>query len=139
MTADQVYDKAVSQMNSGDRGEARKTLGRVVAKDPTHAGAHFRIGEIALLNRNMGNAQRAYEAALANGARLSPQEEKLTRLGLAIATGDRDTAHRFARQIRMETPNDPDLQKIVRNFPGMFGMGGGGRAGGGQGRFPGRP
>jgi serine/threonine protein kinase len=137
-TPDEIYERALSQLVGGNAPEARKTLLRVVHRDPHYAKAHFRLGEIALLNRNLGYAQQEYRLAIADWSRMSPLEDKLTRLGLAISTGDRDTAHRFAREIRGSHPGDPDLERIVKTFPGMFGMGGG-RPGQGQRRFPGRP
>lgn len=129
----------MAQIGNNEWREARKTLHRVLMKDPHYAKAHFRLAQIALLNRNMGFAQGEYELALADASRLGPREEKLTRIGLAIATNDRETARTTARGMRADFPNDPDLERIVRTFPGMFGGGVGGGRGDGQRRFPGRP
>ena len=118
--ADALYADAMRQFAGGDAQEARKTLHRVLKQDPHYAKAHFRMGEIALFNRNFNVAADELQQALGDTDRLYPREEQLTRLSLAIATHNRVEAERFALGIRQRWPDDPDLTRMHTLFPGMF-------------------
>ena len=117
-SADELYSEAVGQLVAGDRKTARLTLQRVIGIDPHHAKAHFRIGEIALFNRNFGVAISESEAAIADADRLDPRERHLTRICLAIARENRTESQRLARETWKRWPGDPDLLRIWREFGG---------------------
>lgn len=127
-SADSLYGEAMNQLTSGDWRESRKTFHRVLMKDPHYAKANFRMGQIALLNRNMGFAATELEKALADRQRLDDRERQLCRIGLAIAAGQRQEVPGLARSFREQYPGDPDLSRMANEFPGFFrGEGGGGR------------
>src|SRR4029077_4820193 len=94
--ADALYADAMTQIRGGEAQEARKTLHRVLEQDPHYAKAHFRMGEIALLNRNLNYASKELQAALEDTGRLGPREEQLTRVSLAIATHDKPEVERLS-------------------------------------------
>jgi len=120
LATQELYDSAMTQLIGGDWPQARKTLHRVIQADPHFAKAHFRMGEIALLNRNLDNARPELQRALDDAQRLDPREQQLARLGLAVVSGNRDEARSIARDLHEARPRDPDLEQIVRTFPGMF-------------------
>jgi tetratricopeptide (TPR) repeat protein len=101
--------------------EARRLFTEAIRADPHNAKAHFRLGEIALLNRNFDHSIDQFNRALANSENLEPREHSLCELGLAIGRDDRPEANRIAREIRLEYPNDPDLAAIHRQFGAFFG------------------
>jgi hypothetical protein len=115
--AEALYATVISQLAGGDWMEARKTLHRVLKQDPHYAKAHFRMGEIALLNRNLIPAAEELNLALADSDRLDPREQQLTRIGLALAERNRFEIQRLANDI---SPDDPDLMRMRATFPGMF-------------------
>ena len=115
-----LYAKGLELMSEGDLHAAREQFAAVLRADPHHAEAHFRAGEIALLNRNKDGAIEQLGKALENGDQLDPRERKLTELGLAIASEDRPEALRIAREIHAAHPFDPDLIAIHREYPGML-------------------
>jgi serine/threonine protein kinase len=118
--ADSLYGTAMSQLLGGDWQEARKTLHRVLKQDPHYAKAHFRMGEIALLNRNLIPAAEELNLALGDSDRLDPREQQLTRIGLALAERNRPDIQRLAEEIGQRWPDDPDLTRMRETFPGMF-------------------
>lgn len=118
---DALYATALRQVQDGDVLEARKNLHRVLQQDSHYAKAHFRMGAIALYNRNMDYASKELQQALEDTDRLGPREEQLTRLGLAIATRDKPEAVRLAGEIGERWPADPDLERMRATFPGMLG------------------
>jgi len=118
--ADSLYGTAMSQLLGGDWQEARKTLHRVLKQDPHYAKAHFRMGEIALLNRNLVPATEELNLALADSDRLNAREQQLTRIGLALAERNRPEIQRLANDIWQQWPDDPDLMRMRETFPGMF-------------------
>jgi serine/threonine protein kinase/TolA-binding protein len=120
-TADQLYQQGLSLLVLGDNGDARKKFYETLQKNPQHAGALFRTGEIALLNHNLGHAAEQFEKALSNKADLDPRERALSQLGLTIARGNRERANFIAREIESANPQDPDLQKIRQAFDRLFG------------------
>jgi serine/threonine protein kinase len=120
-SADTLYATAMSELVGGDAQQARKTLQRVVQQDPHYAKAHFRIGEIALLNRNLEPAMQQMNRALADAGRLDAREQELAQLALAIGARNRFEAERLAADIWQRWPGDPDLVRIHAAFPGMFG------------------
>jgi len=119
-TPDTLYATAVSQLQNGDAQEARKTLLEVVKLDPHYARAHFRLGEIALLNRRGDYALQELYLAQNDPDKLDPRERMLTDLGTAVVKKDREAARHLAREINTQWPDDPDLAHIVREYPGMF-------------------
>jgi serine/threonine protein kinase len=118
--AEALYATAMSQLLGGDWQEARKTLHRVLNNDPHYAKAHFRMGEIALLNRNLAPAAQELNLALADADRLDPREQQLTRIGLALTDHNRPEIQRLAAEIWQQWPGDPDLTRMRATFPGMF-------------------
>lgn len=119
--ADALYANAMKQVQEGDPMEARKTLHRVLQQDPHYAKAHFRMGEIALFNRNLDYASKELQKALDDTDRLGAREEQLTHLGLAIATHDKAEVDRLSAEVWQRWPRDPDLMRMRETFPGMFG------------------
>jgi tetratricopeptide (TPR) repeat protein len=118
--ADALFATAMGQLLGGDWQESRKTLHRVLKQDPHYAKAHFRMGEIALLNRNLIPAAEELNLALADSDRLNPREQQLTRIGLALTERNRPEIHRLADEIAQQWPGDPDLDHMRNTFPGMF-------------------
>jgi serine/threonine protein kinase len=118
--ADALYATAMSEILSGDSQQARKTLHRVLKQDPHYAKAHFRMGEIALFNRNLIPAAEELNLALGDSDRLDPREQQLTRIGLALAERNRRDIQRLAEEIWQRWPDDPDLTRMRETFPGMF-------------------
>ena len=118
--ADALYTTAMSELTGGDPQQARKTLHRVLKQDPHYAKAHFRIGEIALLNRNVVPASEELNLALADSDRLDAREQQLARIGLALAERNRFEIHRLADEIWQQWPDDPDLARMRATYPGMF-------------------
>ncbi|HEX7192144.1 MAG TPA: protein kinase [Thermoanaerobaculia bacterium] len=120
-TAQQLYAQGLDAMRNRDQQEARRLFIEAVRADPHNAKAHFRLGEIALLNRNFDHSVDELKRALANAENLGPREHSLCDLGLAIAREDRMEANRIAREIHEQYPNDPDLAAIHRQFGAFFG------------------
>jgi len=118
--ADVLYANAMSELLGGDAQQARKTLHRVLNQDPHYAKAHFRMGEIALLNRNLIPASEELNLALADSDRLDAREQQLTRIGIALAERNRPEVQRLADDIWSQWPGDPDLTRMRATFPGMF-------------------
>ena len=118
--ADVLYATAMSELLGGDAQQARKTLHRVLNQDPHYAKAHFRMGEIALLNRNLIPAIEELNLALADSDRLDAREQQLTRIGLALAERNRFEVQRLADDIWRQWPGDPDLARMRATYPGMF-------------------
>ena len=119
-TADALYATAMSELTGGDPQQARKTLHRVLRQDPHYAKAHFRMGEIALLNRNMVPAIEELNLALSDFDRLDERERQLARIGLALAERNRFEIQRLAGDIWQQWPGDPDLTRMRATYPGMF-------------------
>jgi TolA-binding protein len=120
-SAEQLYAQGLDAMVSRKPGEARRLFNEAIAADPHNAKAHFRLGEIALMNRNFDHSADQFNRALANAENLEPREHSLCDLGLAIGRDDRPEANRIAREIREQYPNDPDLAAIHRQFGAFFG------------------
>jgi serine/threonine protein kinase len=118
--ANALYAAAMSELAGGDWMQARKTLHRVLRQDPHFAKAHFRMGEIALFNRNLNPASEEMNLAMADSDRLDPHEQQIARLSLAIASHDRIEIGRLAEEISQRWPDDPDLARMRATFPGMF-------------------
>lgn len=118
---EQLYAKGLELLAAGDPHAAKEYFSQAIHADPRHAKAHFRLGEIALLNHNLDPAAEQFTRALENGERLDARERALTDLGLAIATAQRGRAMQLTRAIREAHPFDPDLIAIHRAFPFMAG------------------
>jgi TolA-binding protein len=110
------YGEGMRLLASGDVNAARKQFAALAESNPQDGRAHFRLGEIALLNHNFPHAADQFRSALVNAGSLDPRERALTELGLAIATEDRQTANGIAREIHRVRPNDPDLRRIREAF-----------------------
>jgi tetratricopeptide (TPR) repeat protein len=120
-TAEQLYAQGLDAMVNRNPQEARRLFTDAIRADPHNAKAHFRLGEIALLNRNFDHSSDQFNRALANAENLDAREHSLCDLGLAIGRDDRPEANRLARDIREQYPNDPDLAAIHRQFGAFFG------------------
>jgi serine/threonine protein kinase len=118
--ADALYTAAMAKAAEGDVNEARKLLHQVLKQDHHYARAHFRVGEIALLNRNFDTALAELQLALEDSSRLDDREHALTDLGVAVSTRNREESQRIARDINERWPGDLDVRRIVTTFPGMF-------------------
>jgi TolA-binding protein len=119
--AEQLYAQGLDAMVNRNPQEARRLFNEAIQADPHNAKAHFRLGEIALLNRNFDHSSDQFNRALGNAENLDPREHSLCDLGLAIGRDDRPEANRIAREIREQYPNDPDLAAIHRQFGAFFG------------------
>ncbi|HEY2324641.1 MAG TPA: protein kinase [Thermoanaerobaculia bacterium] len=119
--AEQLYAQGLDAMVNRNPQEARRLFNEAISADPHNAKAHFRLGEIALLNRNFDHSSDQFNRALGNAENLDPREHSLCDLGLAIGRDDRPEANRIAREIREQYPNDPDLAAIHRQFGPFFG------------------
>lgn len=119
-SVDALYANAMSQLAAGDSIQARKTLHRVLMQDPHYARAHFRMGEVALFNRNLNYASEELNRALGDSDRLDRREQQLARLSLAITSHDREEIGRLSAAISEHWPDDPDLARMRSTFPGMF-------------------
>jgi hypothetical protein len=117
---DAQYASAIAILGDGDARDARKALHRILEQDSHYAKAHFRMGEIALLNRNLEPARTELELAQEDASRLDDRERALTKLGIAVSLHSREEAQREAQEIKDRWPGDPDLDRIVRAFPGIF-------------------
>jgi TolA-binding protein len=120
-SAEQLYAQGLDAMVNRKQGEARRLFNEAIAADPHNARAHFRLGEIALLNRNFDHSADQFNRALANAENLDSREHSLCDLGLAIGRDDRPEANRIGREIREQYPNDPDLAAIHRQFGPFLG------------------
>jgi serine/threonine protein kinase len=114
---DQLYEQGVGQLAGGDKPEARKTFLDVVTKDSHYAKAHFRLGEIAVLNHNLGYARTELETAWADKEKMDARERHLTRLCVAITNGNRFEVQKVGMEIERMWPGDPDLEAIRRAYP----------------------
>jgi Tfp pilus assembly protein PilF len=110
----------MATLGDGDARDARKTLQRILEQDSHYARAHFRMGEIALLNHKLEPARTELELAQEDANRLDDRERALTKLGIAVSLRSREESQRYAQEIKDHWPGDPDLERIVRAFPGMF-------------------
>jgi serine/threonine protein kinase len=117
---DSLYASAVATLGDGDARDARKAFHRILEQDSHYARAHFRMGEIALLNRNLELSRTELELAQEDAGRLDDRERALTKLAIAVSLRSREEAQRDAQEIKNRWPDDPDLERIVRSFPGIF-------------------
>jgi serine/threonine protein kinase/TolA-binding protein len=124
LTADRLYQQGMMLLTAGDSGEARKRFTEALKKNPQHARSLFRTGEIALFNRNFDHAAEQFDKALSNAAELDARERALSQLGLAVARGERERAMAVAREIHLDYPQDPDLQRMRQAFGQFFGRAG---------------
>jgi TolA-binding protein len=120
-SAEQLYAQGLDLFVNGKAQDARRYFTEAIRADPRNAKAHFRLGEIALLNRNFDHADDQFTRALANADHLDSREHSLCDLGLAIAHDDRPEANRIAREIQNQNPGDPDLASIQSRFGAFFG------------------
>jgi hypothetical protein len=111
-TADDFYNEGLARLVERQPLRAREAFRSAIGKDPNHARAHFRLGEMALFGRDFPQARRELEAALADGDRLDLRERKLTELGLALLDRDRLRAEALVREITAISPRDPDLMRF---------------------------
>ena len=107
----------MSLLSAGDLQEARTAFIDAVRLDPHNAKAHFRLGEIALVNHNSDHAREQFDLALRDLYKLNQHEKLIIDLGSAIASQERFQAQRIARGLQDANPNDPDLNAIARAWP----------------------
>jgi serine/threonine protein kinase len=111
-SADDDYNAGMTHLIERHPMLARESFEAAIAKDPHHARAHFRLGEMALFVRDTAAARPELEAANADAERLDARERKLVELGLAVLNGDRERAQRLWQEIRAANPADPDLMRF---------------------------
>ncbi len=120
-TGDQLYQDGMQLLIGGNAAAAREKFSEAVKLDPHQAKARFRLGEIALFNRNFPHAKDQFSKALKDPEKLAGREASLAELGLAIASGDRLRVNVIASEIHRANPQDPDLLRMRQAFPGLFG------------------
>jgi tetratricopeptide (TPR) repeat protein/predicted Ser/Thr protein kinase len=111
-TAEDFYNEGMVRLVERQPFRAREAFESAVERDPQHARAHFRLGEMALFGRDFPLARKELETALAERERLDPRERKLAELGLALLDRDRERAEELAREIAAISPRDPDLMRF---------------------------
>ena len=117
-TADDFYNEGLARLVERQPFRAREAFESAVERDPEHAKAHFRLGEMALFGRDFPEARIELQKALANGERLEVRERKLTELGLAVLDRDRDRAQAIIQEIAEISPRDPDLMRFRKLLEG---------------------
>lgn len=111
-TADDFYNDGLARLVERQPFRAREAFEAAVERDPTHAQAHFRLGEMALFGRDFPQARQELNAALLNSERLDVRERKLTELGLALLDRNRARAETLAKELEAMNPRDPDLLRF---------------------------
>jgi serine/threonine protein kinase len=111
-TADDYYNEGMVRLVERQPFQAREAFESAVERDPQHAKAHFRLGEMALFGRDFLVARRELETALIEPERLDARERKLAALGLALLDRDRVRAEELVREIAAISPRDPDLMRF---------------------------
>lgn len=119
--ADALYDQAMAKIAAGLWMESRALLEAVIRTEPRHARAHLRLGEIAMLTRALDSGADHFQQAISSSSKLDDRERVLARLGLAVCTGDFDGARAAALELGQQNPRDPELLRIKRAFPAIFG------------------
>ena len=119
-SSEDQYKQAMQQLRDGDVKGAQESLHNLIKSDPHYALAHLRLGEIALFRRDFEHAQNQFNTALNDADKLTPHDQALSRLGLAVAQRDRNQATEIAHAILGRWPNDPEVLRIHREFPGMI-------------------
>jgi hypothetical protein len=120
-TADDDYNEGLARLVERQPMRAHELFEAALAKDPHHARAHFRLGEMALFVRDAATARRELEAAIADSDRLDARERKLTELGLAVLDGDRLGAQTLWHEVQSMSPSDPDLTRFRQLIAEMRG------------------
>ncbi len=99
---------------AGDRPNAKALLEGIVAQDPAHIEARYRLGEMAMAEGKMAQAQDHWKETLAAGVSRphSRDEELLGNAALQVgselaATGDMVSARRDLNTAMENLPNDP--------------------------------
>jgi hypothetical protein len=111
---DNLYARAVGVLAAGHISAARRMFESVVRTDPHYAPAHFRIGEIMLLNRNAAGASQQFALALSDRQRLAPRDQSMATIGSAVASQDLQLARRLVKDFEREHPDDPELRTLRR-------------------------
>ena len=111
-TADDFYNEGLALLVERQPFRARQAFAAAVERDPEHARAHFRLGEMALFGRDFGEARAELEQALEHSERLDARERKLSELGLAVLDRDRHRADTLVEEIAEMSPRDPDLARF---------------------------
>ena len=114
---DDPFARGMNLLAAGETKEARTAFIEAIRLDPRNAKAHFRTGEIALVNHNTDHAREQFDMALRDADRLDQHERLIIDLGIAIASQERFLAQRIARGLHDANPNDPDLNAIARAWP----------------------
>ncbi|PYQ27908.1 MAG: hypothetical protein DMF56_18720 [Acidobacteria bacterium] len=107
-TADDDYKEGIDHLLERQLALARTSFQSAIAKDPHSARAHFRLGEMAIFERDPVTARSELEAAITDGDRLEPRERILTDAALAYLDGDRARALELIREL----PGDPDVMRF---------------------------
>jgi serine/threonine protein kinase len=116
-TPDDPFARGMSFLAAGDTNDARSAFIEAIRLHPNNAKAHFRLGEIALVNHNTDHAREQFDLALRDVDRLNQHEKLIIDLGIAIASQERFQAQRIARGLHDMNPNDPDVNAIARTWP----------------------
>jgi serine/threonine-protein kinase len=112
------YDAGMASLAAGNPSDARQRFREAVDLDPNNAKAHFRLGEIAMFNRNFDHARDELRKALERREQLDPRERELAVLCMAISSGERMRAQLIGRDLNRRYPNDPELMRIRDEFAG---------------------
>jgi serine/threonine protein kinase len=115
-TSDVAYNAGIAALAAGKPHEARLHFIEAVQADHDNSKAHFRLGEIAMLNRNYQHAADELQRALDHPERLDNRETMLAQLCLALSNGARFRAGELGREINRLYPGDPDFEAIKRTF-----------------------
>jgi serine/threonine protein kinase len=111
-TAEDFYNEGMVRLVERQPFQARAAFESAIERDPQHAKAHFRLGEMALFGRDFDVARKELQISLAEPGRLDPRERKLAELGLALLDRDRPRAQELLQEISAISPRDPDLMRF---------------------------
>jgi serine/threonine protein kinase len=110
------YDAGMASLAAGNPSDARQRFREAVDLDPNNAKAHFRLGEIAMFNRNFDHARDELRKALEHREQLDNREREFAMLCMAISSGERMRAQLIGRDLGRRYPNDPELTRIRDEF-----------------------
>jgi TolA-binding protein/predicted Ser/Thr protein kinase len=113
-SAEALYTQGMADIAESHPGMARKAFESAVEADAHYAKAHFRLGEIDLMMRNVNAARQEFHAAIDDQQRLEPRERKLAHLGMAITNQNWDRAKQLGQELYAQNPNDPDVTAFRR-------------------------
>jgi serine/threonine protein kinase len=108
-SAADFYNDGMARLVERQPFRAREAFQSAIERDPNHAKAHFRLGEMALFGRDFAEARRELDLALAHADGLELRERKLAELGLALLDRNHARAAELLDEITTMSPRDPDL------------------------------